>query len=268
MNTISCMSANFVARQLGYQMTKGWAQGERATNAYFQPLETFAERFAALLSEVTAMGFSAIDLWTAHLNPQWATAEHIAIANDRLAQRNLPVTSLAGVFGDTAEGVEASCRLATALGVEVLGGDSGLLRTDRQSLISILQSHGKRLGIENHSERTPQALLEKIGDGDGVIGACVDTGSFAEHGFDSVLALVELRNHLVHVHLKDIRAVGAHQTCRYGQGIVPIERCVDTLQRIGYTGAISVEHEPADFDPTADCKASLRRLQRWLTKGG
>jgi L-ribulose-5-phosphate 3-epimerase len=79
-----------------------------------------------------------------------------------------------------------------------------------------------------------------------------------------VLALVELRNHLFHVHLKDVLAVGAHETCRFGKGIVPIARCVETLDRIGYTGAISVEHEPDHFDPTADVRASLRQLQRWM----
>ena len=61
---------------------------------------------------------------------------------------------------------------------------------------------------------------------------------------------------MLHVHLKDVRAVGEpHETCRWGEGIVPIERCVRTLQRIGYAGAIAVEHEPETFDPTDDVRA-------------
>ena len=42
MNTISFMSANYVARQVNYQMTEGWMQGDAAPNAYFRPLDTFA----------------------------------------------------------------------------------------------------------------------------------------------------------------------------------------------------------------------------------
>lgn len=134
--------------------------------------------------------------------------------------------------------------------------------------MAILQAHNVRLGIENHPEKRPQELLEKIGDGGGgSIGACVDTGWFGTQGFDAVFALVELRQVLVHVHLKDVVAAGGHVTCRFGKGVVPIEKCVETLQRLGYTGAISVEHEPEHFDPSEDCKASLRLLRRWLAKG-
>jgi L-ribulose-5-phosphate 3-epimerase len=266
-NQISFMSANFVARQLNYQMTEGWAQGDRATNAYFQPIDTFAQRFAALLAEIQTMGFTALDLWLPHLNPHWATTEHIATAQELLAQHGLTVTSLAGGFGATRTEVEASCRLAQALGTTILGGNSGLLATDRALLVAILHDHGVRLGIENHPEKTPQELLAKIGDsGDGVIGACVDTGWFGTHGFDAAFALVELRNHLVHIHLKDVLAAGGHESCRYGRGVVPIRLCLDTLDRIGYTGPISVEHEPEHGDPTEDCKANLRMVRRWLSR--
>ena len=67
--------------------------------------------------------------------------------------------------------------------------------------------------------------------------------------------------YVFHVHLKDVRAPGSHETCRYGQGIVPIRACVEALQKLGYQGAISVEHEPEDFDPTDDCKANLATLR-------
>ena len=68
MITISFMSANFLAREAGYHLTGGWMAGDRATNAHFAPLESFATRFGELLRSVRAMGFQALDLWTAHLN--------------------------------------------------------------------------------------------------------------------------------------------------------------------------------------------------------
>jgi hypothetical protein len=42
MTTVSFMGANFVARQVGYNMTDGWGQGDAATNEYFRPLATSA----------------------------------------------------------------------------------------------------------------------------------------------------------------------------------------------------------------------------------
>lgn len=264
MNTISFMSANFVARELNYHLTGGWMEGDRATNDYFRPPETFAGRFGALLAEVAAMGFRAVDLWIAHLNPGWATADHIRAAREQLAAHDLTVTSLAGWYGDTPEEAAAYCRLAVAVGAPIIGGHIPLLDRDRAATVAILDSHGIRLGIENHPEKNAAEFLERIGAG-GPVGACVDTGWFGTHGYPADRALAELAPHLVHVHLKDVRAAGSHDTCRFGDGVVPIRGCVDALKQAGYTGAISIEHEPDNYDPTEDVKASLAMLERWLT---
>lgn len=266
-NTLSLMSANYVARELGYRMTGGWGQGETATQDAFRPLESYAERFDALLREVTALGFGAIDLWLAHLHPAWASSDHIAIARDLLERHRLEVTSLAGGFGGNRTEVEASCRLARALGAPVLGGSTPLLVGDRATLAALLTDHGLVFGYENHPETTPDEVLGKLGEGDeDVIGATVDTGWFGTHGYDAAAAIDALASRLVHVHLKDVREAGAHDTCRFGDGVVPLERCVATLRRIGYRGAFSVEHEPEDVDPTDDIRASRERLEGWLNR--
>jgi len=83
MNPISFMTANFVARQVNYHMTD-WMHGQNAVEAYFRPVETYAERFGGMLDEICQMGFDHIDLWLAHLGPAWATEDHIAIAKDEL----------------------------------------------------------------------------------------------------------------------------------------------------------------------------------------
>jgi sugar phosphate isomerase/epimerase len=101
-------------------------------------------------------------------------------------------------------------------------------------------------------------MLAKIGDGgDGTIGTAVDTGWYGTHGFDAARAIEELGEYVFHVHLKDVLAPGAHDTCRYGQGCVPIEACVRVLKAQGYAGYFSVEHEPEQFDPSEDCRASF-----------
>ena len=265
---ISFISANFVARQLGYHMPEGWMQGDNATNDYFRPLETFAERFDAMLAEVSAMGFSAIDIWLAHLHWSWASPPHIAIARDLLAKHNLTVTSLAGGFGATAQEFEAACQLAVAMQTTILGGNTSLLYADRASVVDILKTYGVKLAIENHpGEKIAAEMLAKIGDGgDGTIGTAVDTGWWGTHGYDAARAIRELAPHVMHVHLKYVLAAGGHVTCRYGRGCVPIEGCVQVLAEIGYTGDIGVEHEPDDYDPTADCIENLRLLRGWLTE--
>jgi L-ribulose-5-phosphate 3-epimerase len=263
---VSFMSANYVARQLDFRMTRGWGQGEKAASEHYRPLETFAERFEELLVSVRWLGFSAIDVWTAHVSPAWAGHRHLAIAGELLARHGLRVPSLAGWFGSTADEFEATCRVAVALGAPVLGGSTSMIDKDRKLVVERLKHHGLRLGLENHPEKTPGELLARIGDGgDGTVGATVDTGWFGTQGYDAARALAELDGHLFHVHLKDVLAEGAHDTCRFGAGVVPIRECVMTLQRLGYGGTISVEHEPETFDPSEDCRASRELLEGWLT---
>lgn len=265
MNTVSFMTANYVARQIGYNMTQGWMEGDNATNAWFAPIDTYAERFGAMLDEIGGLGFDAIDLWLAHLNWRWATDEHIAIAAAALREANLSVSSLAGGFGDTPEEFTAACRLAQSLGVSILGGNSGLLIGQQATLAAIARQHGVRFGYENHPERDTAAMYAKIGEGhEDVIGFCVDTGWFGTHGYDAVLGLREVAPRLFHVHLKDVLAPGAHETCRYGRGCVPIEASVHALLDLGYSGGISVEHEPEHHNPNEDCVANLLMLKGWL----
>lgn len=87
MNIISFMTANYVARPLGYHMTEGWGQGDQATQDYFRSMTTFATRFNEYLHDIKTLGFEAFDLWVAILNPTWATGEHVAVVKE-LVLRN------------------------------------------------------------------------------------------------------------------------------------------------------------------------------------
>src|SRR6186713_1028067 len=158
-SVVSFMSANYVARELGYGAADEWGSFDAATNAAFEPIDTFAARFDALLDSIAAIGFDAIDLWFAHLNWRWATPEHVAIARDALQRRSIRVVSFAGSIGDTLDDVEAACRLADELGVDLIAGLAGIVHTDRNGAAAVLDAHGVRFGLENHPERTPAEVL-------------------------------------------------------------------------------------------------------------
>jgi L-ribulose-5-phosphate 3-epimerase len=256
---ISFMTANYVAREVGYAM-HGWGHGDRATNEAFAPLETYGEKLDELLTDIRALGFEAVDIWGAHLSPDWATDEHVDIAVDALARHGLTVTTYATWVGPS--NIERSCELALALGTSLLGGGfSG----EPQTLAPTLEKYDVRLGIENHPEKTPADVLAKIERGGAKFGATVDTGWWGTQGYDAARAIDELGEHVWHVHLKDVLALGEpHETCRWGEGIVPIEECVRTLRRLGYAGSIAVEHEPETFDPADDARAMRAQLEGWL----
>ena len=253
------MTANEVARETGWAM-HGWGHGDRATNEAFAPLETFGERFDALLGRVRALGFDAIDLWGAHLGPDWAGDEHVAIAREALDRHGIAVATYATWVG--AGNVRRSCELALAVGTSTIGGGfSGGAAT----LAPVLREYGVTLAIENHPERTPAEVLAKIEAADGTMAATVDTGWWGTQGYDAAAAIEELGEHVAHVHLKDVLRVGEpHDTCAWGEGVVDVEACVRALERIGYAGALAVEHEPEDRDPSEEIRAMRRQLEGWV----
>jgi L-ribulose-5-phosphate 3-epimerase len=254
---LSFMSANYVAQELGYGAADEWGPFDEATNAAFEPLEGFAGRFDALLDAIMSIGFDAIDLWFGHLNWRWATPEHVALAREALARRGVRVVSLAGGVGASTEDLAATCRLAQALDVDLIAGMGDVVHRDRKGAAAVLRAHGVRFGLENHPERSPEQVLAAIGDEADVLGAAVDTGWWATQSYDPVIALEELRDRLFHVHLKDVEEPGTHVTCMYGDGCANIAGCIDQLVELGYSGPVSIEHEPYDRDPTAECGRML-----------
>jgi L-ribulose-5-phosphate 3-epimerase len=256
---IAFCTANYVAWETGWEMN-GWGHGDRMTNEAFAPIATYAERLDQMLARVRALGFDTVDLWGAHLNPEWATDAHVEIARDTLARHGLAVSTYA--VWTRPEVVDRTCELARAIGASLIGaGFSG----EPEDLAPSLERHGVRLAIENHPERTPAEVLAKIERGGESFGATVDTGWWATQGCDAPQAIEMLGGRVWHVHLKDVLASGEpHETCRWGEGIVPIRECVRTLERIGYRGVVAVEHEPETFDPSEDIRAMRVELESWL----
>ncbi|TVR48885.1 MAG: sugar phosphate isomerase/epimerase [Puniceicoccaceae bacterium] len=275
MPKISFMSANFVAREVGYTMTQGWGEGDAAAVNHFRPEATFRERFAALLDEVRELGFDAIDLWTGHLGWAWATERQIETARELLAERSMTVPTLAGGFGNTPEEFRRACRLGKAIGAEVLGGGAGAVVSHRKEVVSLLNEYDLILGLENHPEKTASEMRARVGDpAGGRIGVALDTGWFGTQGYPAAKAIGELSDLLVGVHLKDIHepkivagsprlADSGHETCALGDGVVGIEDCIRALKTIDFKGPVCIEHEPEDHDPREDCRASRERVRKW-----
>lgn len=263
---ISCNGANFVARNLDWNMTKGWQEGNDATEAFFRPPETFHERFAALVGEVRRVGFGAMDIWTAQLHYRWATPRHLSSAKEILAAEGVSVPTMAGNFGETRDEFRKACELAKSLGASVLAGSTVLADKDREFVSANLEEFDLRLGLENHpGEHTAADMLERISAPvGGRVGTTVDTGWYGTQGYDAAKAIRELAPYVFAVHLKDVRAAGAHETCRFGDGVVPVEECVTALLEIGYNGPLSIEHEPDHYNPAEELVANREMLEVWL----
>jgi predicted dehydrogenase/sugar phosphate isomerase/epimerase len=275
-HTISFMSANFVAREIGYDMNAGWSQGDQATQAYFSPLGTYEERFGCLVREIRTLGFEVMDLWGAHLHFSWATPEHLSIAVRCIREHGMRVGSYAAwVLGGVPE-LRAACRVCQALNIPLIGGYVELLEKDRAAALKVLREFGVAYGFENHPERSADEILSKIGEGDeDVVGLTLDPGWLVTQGAPVLEALDRLAPRIKLVHLKDLKARRAeptgypfidmgHETCCTGEGVVPLERLVRRLVMGGYRGAFSIEHEPEVGNPGPDCARALPVVRQWI----
>lgn len=271
----SFVTATFVARELGYRMTQGWSQGDAATQVWFAPLATFPARFEEMLLEVKQLGFSALDLWGAHLHWRWATVPHIDQARTLLARHGMVIRSYAAwVPGDAAD-LEAACRFCGQLEIPIIAGHIEHFARNRPQAVEILRKHGIAYAIENHPESSVAELRDKMGWSDeDVVGVALDTGWCLTRGWDPLAALRELGSRVLTVHLKDVKPrrpakTGlefvdmGHETCRIGDGLLPAPLLLAALRERDFRGPIGIEHEPEEFDPREDARVSRERVERW-----
>src|SRR5205823_4365929 len=71
-------------------------------------------------AQAARRGVATIDVWGAHLIPDWATDAHVDAAVDALDRRGLRVATYATWIDPT--NVERACELTLALGASVIGG--------------------------------------------------------------------------------------------------------------------------------------------------
>lgn len=62
------------------------------------------------------------------------------------------------------------------------------------------------------------------------------------------------------VHVKDVKAAAAHETCLLGEGVVDVAGCIAAIREIGYAGWYSWEDEPEDRNPFD----SAVRNRKWI----
>jgi L-ribulose-5-phosphate 3-epimerase len=266
---VSFITANFVARELGYRNWTDWGQADRATRDAFHGAQS-AEKFDELCRLVKEAGFANIDIWVAHLDPARATDAQVDQAIASLKKHGLRVVAYTGGLGRpnmTRPDGERVYQVARKIGAPVLG--VGLNPTNEQLAYELGKEYGIKYAIENHPEKTPHELIERLGrmpsGWTDVIGVAQDTGFWGQFGYDAVKATRELAPYLYHQHHKQVKQVDGHwHSCAYDEGVVDMAAVTKTLIELGYQGAVSVEHEPQSEDPTDAVVRSAKQLRGWL----
>ncbi|HET6385036.1 MAG TPA: sugar phosphate isomerase/epimerase family protein [Armatimonadota bacterium] len=261
----SVVTANYVTRVFGYHPPQpfDWGVCDRATQERFSS-PGWQKEWKAICEETVGVGLQAIEVWTAHLPYQRVDESHMREFAKITADYGLTVSAYAGWIGgpdNSRASFEKACLTVRTIGAPYVQG--GLAWNKLDVALPVLREYGVRVTIENHpGMETPDQMLKQIAADPEWIGAGPDTGWFGVVGADAAAAIRQLGKHVWHVHWKDMKAVGSHDSCAMGYGVVGLDRVLDALKEIGYQGYLSLEHEPAEGDPLPDVRKGLE----WLTE--
>lgn len=258
---LAFVTANYVGRASNYSLKPfNWAVAEQITKDRWSLTE-----WEAILDDILRAGFKLVEVWTAHAPYDRLTLDQVKQMRKAMDRRGVKAVAYSGWFGGASKdpyGLEKKFQVAQTLGAPLLVG--GCDTESIPIIYELCKKYKVKFAVENHPEKSPQEILDKIRTFSDWIGAAPDTGWWATHGCDPVYAVEKLGKYILHVHLKDIKKVGEHETCQFGKGIVDIPGVVKALKKIGYEGVISIEHEPGNYDPTEEVILSRKFIEAMI----
>lgn len=257
---VSCVSASYIGDLVGYPGTIDWSlASERMRQAPM--LETITD----MLERLEPAGLDGIELYFPHVWPSNITPALASAIRRRLGAQDMECCACAGAVTDPATdpyGAEELFQTAMLLRAPLIAGHAHL--DDVGPVTRLSRRYGIRVAYENGAERDGGDILDAIQGGNDWIGANMDTGNMAAQGGDPVAAINALAHRILHVHLKDVAAVGEHDCVALGTGIIDLEGVLNALQSVGYNGWLSIEIETSDHDPTEEIIASATVVRQLL----
>ncbi|MHB0857776.1 MAG: sugar phosphate isomerase/epimerase family protein [Anaerolineae bacterium] len=255
---IACVTASYVADPLGYPGEVDW--GLASERLIAQPL---LETIDDLLNRLAPARLDGVEFWYPHIWPAHITPVLAGEIRRRLDARGMVCCACAGSTGDPDKDLyesEGFFNTARLLGAPLIAGH--MPSSTVPALTKVCRRMGVRVGYENGGEKDAGEILAAIQGGNEWIGANIDTGNMAAQGGDPVRAIRELGARIIHVHMKDVPAIGSHDCVALGKGIVDVPGVIRELKRAGYDGWLSIEIETGDHDPSDEIAASAETLRR------
>jgi sugar phosphate isomerase/epimerase len=255
---LSCVTASYVADLLGYPGDVDWGLASRTIES-----APMLQTLDGILDRLAPARLDGLEIWYPHASPRNLTPVLASEVRKRLTARDMVCCACAGGVGDPRKdpyGCEEAFQTARLLQASVIAGH--LHAGTARRLGEMAARFGVRVAYENGSEEDVTEILSAIEGGNERIGANIDTGNLAARGGDPVQAIRVLGKRVLHVHLKDVPAVGSHQCVAIGTGIVDVQGVFRELKACGYDGWLSIEIETGDHDPTAEILASAETIRR------
>jgi sugar phosphate isomerase/epimerase len=247
MSQIAFNTANLVARVTGYRFElRHWGDQHQRTIR-----ETDESEWRDICERIAGLGYRAAEVWEAHAAPEALDAAKAGVWKRIMEDAGLePVGYAGGLRPETTQ-------VCQWLGIPRING--GLNRTVEEAT-ELCRSSEIEFNFENHPQKSAQEILDAVGGGNRWLGVCIDTGWLGTQGVPAPEAIRLCGDRVRHVHVKDVKAHGGHDTCLLGEGVVDVAGCIAALKEIGYVGWYSWEDEPENRNPFD----SAARNREWI----
>ncbi|MBD3244362.1 MAG: TIM barrel protein [Chitinivibrionales bacterium] len=112
----------------------------------------------------------------------------------------------------------------------------------------VAEQRGLKICLENHHRFTLDTIDDYVKVFEAVrqecVGICIDTGHFDASAVDMDAVIDRLGERVNHIHVKENRAWGVQDFCRFGEGTTRNAHVVERMIERGYDGFITVEQSP------------------------
>jgi inosose dehydratase len=207
------------------------------------------EKSIAIMKRVDVKNLSVKDV---HL-PLDSTPEKIQTVLAQFKEGGINVYAVGVIYMKTKEAVDQTFDYAKKVGVTLIVG------VPNPELIDYAEEKVKssdiRLAIHNHGPEdklypSPKIVYDLIKNRDERVGLCIDIGHSTRAGQDPAKAVLEYKNRIFDLHIKDVSAaVKDGKAIEIGRGVIDFPALVKALNKIKYKGFCSLEFEKDMTDP-------------------
>ena len=253
---ISFVTANLVGRVSGYRFElTHWGDQHKLTLA-----ATDEAAWRSICREIRATGFRAVEVWEAHAAPEAMNRGRGATWKKILDEEGLKAIGYGGTLS------RKTLEICQWLDIPRINGWIG--DNTPEQATAMCREMGVHFNLENHPQKSAEELLKVVGGGNEWLGVCIDMGWLATQGASGPEVIRACGALVRHTHVKDVQAVGGHQTCLLGTGVAQVAACIATLKATGYSGWYSWEDEPEDRNPFDSAVRNRRWIEKQLTATG
>jgi L-ribulose-5-phosphate 3-epimerase len=255
---LSCVTYSYLAEPVGFSGKIDWPW---LNEVILQA--PVVETIDRMLERLAPAELDGLEIWLSHVWPANITPVVASQVRQRMARHNMACCALAGSPGNPAEDryrSEERFETALLLHAPVIAGHVDAKAV--QSLGPFCAHYRVHVAYENHPEKDAAEILNVIGGGSEWIGVAFDTGSLAQHDGDPAETILQLREKIIHVHLRDVPMIGSDASVAIGTGIIDFSAVVKALKAIGYDGWLSIEIPTEDHDPTDEIIESAQMMRR------